>query len=387
MDGPAKPQTNQSLRYHKDFSGMVISDFLMILEQLQADLGELFLDGRLLEAARLRAQIDAYLDDQAAKELTTKQTADFQSCRKLWATQEKLHASIIQDTSLIEGLMKEWQTEESWEQGYSCKDYTVQYKQFPESSYYKFKLEGQVQCNLFQFCSVFNEINLFKLWIPYMMGIGLKASQEIARPSRLRVVAHVDIALPWPLSPRDLAIEGYGVDLLADSGKVMILLRNADESLCDIPKRNCPRVELISGGALLTPKGDNEIFVSFIFSVDPKIATIPAWLMNWGMKTFSGYFFTAMSDVAKGVGVNQKCPYQEKINSRPEFYQYLKERFEIWKAAPSHEKFRPETELCFETPSKQTQSIKKQHSKEKLSEELQPSSFLLAEVETIVVKS
>jgi len=343
MDGAAQTEIKGSLLYQVEFVQTPIAEFLPTLQKLQTDLAKLYADGRLMEANRLRSQIDDYLQkhENDKAQLNSSQTSVLRKCHRIWKRQAPLRSSLDKDFGLVEGLLKEWETEESWEQGYVCKEYNVHYKQFPKSSFYKFKLEGTMQCDLFQFIAVFNEINLFKTWMPYMMGIGLKSSSEIARPSRLGVVAHVDIALPWPLNPRDLAIDGFGVDLLGDKGTVMLVLRNADGTVCEIPSRSCPRVDLLSGGAMLTPKGDNEIFASFIFSVDPKIETIPAWLMNWGMKNFSGYFFTAMSDVAKRVGVDPACPYHEKMKARPEFYEFLRDRFETWRAAPPAENAPP----------------------------------------------
>ncbi len=115
---------------------------------------------------------------------------------------------------------------------------SIAFKQFSETSFVKVKLEGIVPCSLFNFIAVINEVSLFHLWVPYMMGVGLKTCTEIDRPTRfaelvfsinhrLRVVGHIDIALPWPLNPRDLAVHGYGVDLLdhdEHQGRVMIVV-------------------------------------------------------------------------------------------------------------------------------------------------------------------
>jgi hypothetical protein len=40
---------------------------------------------------------------------------------------------------------------------------------------------------------------------------------------RLKVIAHVKVSLPWPLSERELLLDGYGVDLI-DEGRIMVVV-------------------------------------------------------------------------------------------------------------------------------------------------------------------
>lgn len=48
-----------------------------------------------------------------------------------------------------------------------------------------------------------------------------------------------------------------------------------------------------------------------------------------------------MSGVAKGIGVDPACPYQDRMNARPEFYEFLQHRFDVWRTSPPPEKAPP----------------------------------------------
>lgn len=244
----------------------------------------------------------------------------------LWEQKAALRTTIKDDSELVQSLIDEWSKTQEWEQSHKGDEYSVAFKQLTDSPFIKLKLEGTVPCSLFNFIAVINEIDLFTNWVPCIMGAGLKACKEVGRPSRLRVLGHLDIGFPWPLKGRDLAVDGFGVDLLEERGQVMIVLRNAPSA--DLPVRDCPRVDLISGGALITPLGADQTMVSFIICADPKLDIIPTWLINWGLKTFSGYFYSQMTYVATNIGKEKNCPFKQNMDSRPEFYGFLQERLD-----------------------------------------------------------
>jgi len=297
-------------------------------------------DGRLVEAKELIDSIQQSLEVYRNLEnLCDSEKFFLSQVTNFWEEQSNLVEDILTNYSEVMNLLSDWDSDEVWEQSYSGTDYSVAFKFLPNTSFYKIKLEGTMKCSVIQLLAVINEINMYGSWVPYMMGVGLQSSSEIFRPSRYGVVGHLDIAIPWPLSNRDFAFQALGVDLLNQRGKVFILLKNANPGVFkDIPKRDYPRAELIAGGILVDVHTHNEgeIHTSFVFSLDPKMAVIPAWLINWAMKTFSGYLFSAIVETACSIGVDPESAYMKQIASRPEFYNVLDERYRKWRKIESN---------------------------------------------------
>jgi len=67
-----------------------------------------------------------------------------------------------------------------------------------------------------------NEVDLYNYVVPPLMGVGLTNCVEVARVDRLKVVAHLGFSLPWPLSQREILVEGFGVDMI-DEGKILLV--------------------------------------------------------------------------------------------------------------------------------------------------------------------
>ena len=97
----------------------------------------------------------------------------------------------------------------------------------------------------------------------------------------------VTVDLPWPLSGRDAVIDGRAMDLLSDeSGAIAILMRQLQHDThadLRVPEPGPGRVRLgvQQCGALIRPLTDSLCYCEFIFRVDPKLAVIPDFLINF----------------------------------------------------------------------------------------------------------
>eukprot|EP01126_Amoeba_proteus_P013735 TRINITY_DN15889_c0_g1_i2.p1 TRINITY_DN15889_c0_g1~~TRINITY_DN15889_c0_g1_i2.p1 ORF type:complete len:295 (-),score=58.67 TRINITY_DN15889_c0_g1_i2:83-967(-) len=195
--------------------------------------------------------------------------------------------------------------------------------------------EGVISCDLFQMSSIINEVDLYSYLVPPLMGYGLTKCDDVARTDRLRVLAHAQVTLPWPISNRELLLDGFGVDML-DLGMIMVAVRDYDSQTSPIgvvPELKYPKINIFRGGALIKPLHNNKILFSLVASVDLKLRWIPNYFFDWAMNTFAPHVFQYLARVAEGVGKKEDCPYKSRIESRIQFYGYLRERLQAWEAS------------------------------------------------------
>jgi hypothetical protein len=118
------------------------------------------------------------------------------------------------------------------------------------------------------------------------------------------------------------------------------------------PKSGIVRARVTKGGFLLTPLGENETQVSFLFQVDPDLAVIPAWLINWGMKHFSFSVLNLLAKAAEKVGM-EGDPYTARMAEKPEVYDHLRKRLlEVQQDSPEQQQFKRNALTELMTPPK-----------------------------------
>jgi len=238
----------------------------------------------------------------------------------------------IKKEIIIVGKLYEHFHDNEWERVKVTNDnISISYKRV-DDTYHMLKAEGIMNANVFSIASLIMEIDLFHLWIPRFLNMGLLYCNEIARVNKFKKIGHLEIGLPWPLKNRDIVCMGFGVDLL-DKGQIMIAVYSINE--CpdyDLPKAKSktPRMEIIEAGCLITPLGEDQTKVELIGHFDPKVDYIPEKLTNWVMKEMIAVAFRLFSKRAKNIGT-KGCPYQERIDNNPEVYDYLAKRLNFFK--------------------------------------------------------
>eukprot|EP01128_Nolandella_sp_AFSM9_P012724 TRINITY_DN9556_c0_g1_i2.p1 TRINITY_DN9556_c0_g1~~TRINITY_DN9556_c0_g1_i2.p1 ORF type:complete len:200 (+),score=26.22 TRINITY_DN9556_c0_g1_i2:161-760(+) len=188
-------------------------------------------------------------------------------------------------------------------------------------------MEGLVDCNLFAMISLLMEIDMYTEWVPNIAGKGLVLANEVELLSKISKVGFFHFGLPWPLQDRDMLVLGYGVDLLAEGGKILLVLKNLEEHK-DVPTPGggITRVKLHAGGVLFQSITEKTCHVSYIFNVDPQLAYMPSWLLNFLMKTFAGAVWERMSSHAQAIDRAPEGKYAQRMKERPELYNMLKKR-------------------------------------------------------------
>lgn len=130
-------------------------------------------------------------------------------------------------------------------------------------------------------------------------------------------------------APSSMPEASSTADSAADSAKLrdeIVAQLQKVPGLIPNPKSKIVRSSVVRGGFLLTPL-ENETQVSFLFQVDPKLAVVPTWLINWAMKHFSFAVLNLLAKASAKVG-QPGDPYTKRMEERPEVYDYLKSRFE-----------------------------------------------------------
>lgn len=287
--------------------------------------------------------------------------------------------------SLLQGFQetaKDW--EATMDDGHGTK---VMWKPTPGSPIHTIRLDGKLNIPVFNILAVLMEVDLYLTWVPIVMGMGMKSIDLLADMDRFRKLVHADVALPWPIANRDANLFGYGVDLL-DQGRVLAVARSYDcapevphnvkwslfpetehlaaeerdgkldetstapvsasdadndvsewekkrreivDVLNKVPtqvpkvKSKVVRAKIHKGGFLLTPLSEHETEISFLFQVDPDLAVVPSWLINWGMKHFSFAALNLLQKAAAKVG-QPDSPYTQRMADKPLVYQYLRNR-------------------------------------------------------------
>lgn len=138
---------------------------------------------------------------------------------------------------------------------------------------------------------------------------------------------------PWPISPRDICLYGYGVDMLEESNSVAILVRSCTpQDPHDHPSipRGTVRASTKYAGFLLTPQTESTTIVRTMTNSDPKIDYVPYTLLNLVTKHLAPYFFTMLRTQAVAC-TTAGSPYNQRIQTNPIYEDMRKmlERFNL----------------------------------------------------------
>jgi len=166
----------------------------------------------------------------------------------------------------------------------------VSYKHTRGTTVYAVKLDGVMSVDLERLLALVFEVDLYPRWLPSLLGVGLKGARELALLDRLRKLAYLDFALPWPLPNVDIAVEGFGVDALDLDRRLLVLLRHLHEHpSTEVPSvpRGYRRVLLRHGGAVLQPLDLKRTRLTAVAEADAQVA-VPDWFLSFGLKTFAG---------------------------------------------------------------------------------------------------
>ena len=195
-----------------------------------------------------------------------------------------------------------------------------------------------------------NESQLYASWLPSWTMPKLKFSrtEKLDQRGRCSQLLLVTVECPWPFSTREVVLDALAFDDIDESGVVAVLLNSCD---CEDDERvpaidhkfgQCTRVDF-HGGFLfraIPSEGDawkkareihgDEMIVSFIFNIDPKISYVPVSIIQFVTRTVIGTLWAMFMKIANKVKNGEMKEHAKAIESkRLALYDWVDERVKI----------------------------------------------------------
>ena len=311
-----------------------------------------FRDDRLLQSARLLRKICDSLVSSSEEEEDKEELKDTKEKEK-----EKLVKYVLekakQSESFIEMLREDAEKDSSWETqksfSFGGRDQTkIYYKTTENDTKLILRVDQAIKREmLVPVLATLNESQLYASWLPSWTMPKLKFSrtEKLDQRGRCSQLLLVTVECPWPFSTREVVLDALAFDDIDESGVVAVLLNSCD---CEDDERvpaidhkfgQCTRVDF-HGGFLFRAipsegeawkkareKHEDEMIVSFIFNIDPKISYVPVSIIQFITRTVIGTLWGMFMKIASKVKNGEMKEHAEAIQSkRLVLYDWVDER-------------------------------------------------------------
>lgn len=312
-----------------------------------------FRDDRLLQSARLLRKICDSLVSSEEEEEELKDTKE----KEVKEEKEKLVKYVLekakQSESFIEMLREDAEKDSSWETqksfSFGGRDQTkIYYKTTENDTKLILRVDQAIKREmLVPVLATLNESQLYASWLPSWTMPKLKFSrtEKLDQRGRCSQLLLVTVECPWPFSTREVVLDALAFDDIDESGVVAVLLNSCD---CEDDERvpaidhkfcQCTRVDF-HGGFLFRAipsegeawkkareKHEDEMIVSFIFNIDPKISYVPVSVIQFITRTVIGTLWGMFMKIASKVKNGEMKEHAEAIQSkRLVLYDWVDER-------------------------------------------------------------
>ena len=337
-----------------------------------------FKDDRLLQSARL---LRSYcLDDDAmhlmknrreGETTTTTSEEEEEEEEDKEKEKERLVAYVLQKAKQSESFMDmlredaekdaSWETQKSLSFSLTSSSFTSSQKSREQTKIYYKTIENDTKLivrvdqsikrdMLVPVLATLNESQLYASWLPSWTMPKLKFSrtEKLDQRGRCSQLLLVTVECPWPFSTREVVLDALAFDDIDESGVVAVLLNSCD---CEDDERvpaidhkfgQCTRVDF-HGGFLfraIPSEGDawkkareihgDEMIVSFIFNIDPKISYVPVSIIQFVTRTVIGTLWAMFMKIANKVKNGEMKEHAKAIESkRLVLYDWVDERVKI----------------------------------------------------------
>ena len=311
-----------------------------------------FRDDRLLQSARLLRKICDSLVSSSEEEEEEEELKDTKEKEK-----EKMVKYVLekakQSESFIEMLREDAEKDSSWETqksfSFGGRDQTkIYYKTTENDTKLILRVDQAIKREmLVPVLATLNESQLYASWLPSWTMPKLKFSrtEKLDQRGRCSQLLLVTVECPWPFSTREVVLDALAFDDIDESGVVAVLLNSCD---CEDDERvpaidhkfgQCTRVDF-HGGFLFRAipsegeawkkareKHEDEMIVSFIFNIDPKISYVPVSIIQFITRTVIGTLWGMFMKIASKVKNGEMKEHAEAIQSkRLVLYDWVDER-------------------------------------------------------------
>ena len=312
-----------------------------------------FRDDRLLQSARLLRKICDSLVSSEEEEEELKDTKE----KEVKEEKAKLVKYVLekakQSESFIEMLREDAEKDSSWETqksfSFGGRDQTkIYYKTMENDTKLILRVDQAIKREmLVPVLATLNESQLYASWLPSWTMPKLKFSrtEKLDQRGRCSQLLLVTVECPWPFSTREVVLDALAFDDIDESGVVAVLLNSCD---CEDDERvpaidhkfgQCTRVDF-HGGFLFRAipsegeawkkareKHEDEMIVSFIFNIDPKISYVPVSVIQFITRTVIGTLWGMFMKIASKVKNGEMKEHAEAIQSkRLVLYDWVDER-------------------------------------------------------------
>jgi hypothetical protein len=177
------------------------------------------------------------------------------------------------------GMLK---NEDGWRVVHNSEGISTSYKQESGTNIVSMKVHAVFDCPVLDLLTLVSEIDLMPLFIK-LLAVDVQVLKEA---SDFCKTIRVTVPLPWPLAGRDAVIDGQAIDMLSESGCVVVLMRQLEHGMhADLPvpepAKGLVRIDVQQCGAVIRPLDEKLSYVEFVFRVDPKLAVVPDFLINF----------------------------------------------------------------------------------------------------------
>eukprot|EP00762_Andalucia_godoyi_P002124 ANDGO_02525.mRNA.1 hypothetical protein SAMD00019534_059680 len=253
---------------------------------------------------------------------------------------EPIVVQIRKEAKTMRAMLAELFDSDGWTLRKEDKTCRVYYRHDEATPIHSIKMEGEMDCHIFNVLAVVNELDLYKNWVPYM-----KRSSRCAQSGRARQVGNFEITLPWPVANREATVYGFGADLLDEAGYVavhcesmlsldgLVVSAGYEEDsrdlleagkLPDIKKGNVAAIVHL-GGMVLQPLSESRTMFRIVVNTDPQLALVPYWLINFVTRNFAHWIFHKMRKTALHI---EGTEYEKRINTNEKLYGFLRNRLD-----------------------------------------------------------
>eukprot|EP00922_Rhytidocystis_sp_ex-Travisia-forbesii_P027106 GHVS01039769.1.p1 GENE.GHVS01039769.1~~GHVS01039769.1.p1 ORF type:complete len:686 (-),score=149.57 GHVS01039769.1:71-2128(-) len=237
------------------------------------------------------------------------------------------------------------------------------------------RLDGHVEASLTCILSVLNEVDLFKLWIPYYgfpLKFGLKEAGVRADLARVDKIVYFDVDFPWPFASRDALFEVWAVDDLDRNQCVTVKMAMCNSHTypathisptsssspsgpsspysggpCPPPPPSptllaspdlAPRYRLmtvpiepplkgverlvVDGGLVITPLQSGNCLIQLLWHENPQMR-IPDYMLNFAVKVLCTRAFNQFRRICKDA---QRGVHKERRKNNRDLYGFIEKR-------------------------------------------------------------
>jgi len=279
-------------------------------------------DGHILIAKDLLKSLELFYPMLSQKVTTETEKLRLEKISENFFRQSDLHTQINQEASTVLDLLRKFNLKHEWtgnkRKGIWC--VSSLRRVGGEGEAHNLKFEAQVPICSLSLLSVLLESDLFMEWLPSLLSkkIGIKEVTEVERRRYHRVLRLV--LGYWPLEDRELWLYCYGVDLLEEEDKILVVIQNScpGEEFSKKMTKKCAPVEMeFSGGIVLVPVSETSTKLTMMFSIDQKMSFLPKAIKTMISEILLLEMFENIVEEAKS------DKYQKRIQENPDTYQEL----------------------------------------------------------------